>query len=158
MDNYFNECPPMMDDGRLFTDYRSSQVREELYRFKNSVITENEARMLRTNEAETIMDTEWKNLRTNKSCFTQKKCFHLYPTTQVSSIYNNAEILARNGQFDALACDIKHNDYRLTTTIGSEQYKSEYNDAQQNNNYPIERLPIRYHKINRIIPDGLRDE
>jgi hypothetical protein len=47
MDNYFRGCPAVMSDGRLFTDYRSSQVREELFRHRNCVISENEARTLR---------------------------------------------------------------------------------------------------------------
>ena len=140
MDNYFNECPPMMDDGRLFTDYRSSQVREEVYRFKNSVISENETRMLRTNEAETIMDREWKNLRETNSCFTQKRCFHLQPITQVSSIYNNAEVLAYNGLLPALKCDVDCQDYRLTLTKGSTEERSGCIENQQNN-YPNERRP-----------------
>lgn len=158
MDNYFKECPPMMDDGRLFTDYRSSQVREEVYRFKNSVTTENETRMLRTNNAETIMDAEWKNLRDTKSCFTQKRCFHKNPTTLVSSVYNNAEIHAYNGLLPAPACDVNCQDYRLTDTRGSTQERPGCQDTHHTNDYPPSRRPVRYYKTNRIVPDSLRND
>ena len=156
MDNYFKECPPMMDDGRLFTDYRSSQVREEVYRFKNSIMSENESRMLRTSNAETIMDTEWKNLRDKKSCFTQKRCFHKHPTTLVSSAYNNAEILSYNGFLPAPACDIDCQDYRLTRTRGSTQKRSGCDDNNQGQHYPATRRTVRYLKTNRMVPDALR--
>lgn len=153
MDNYFKECPPMMNDGRLFTDYRASQVREELFRYKNSIISENEARMLRTNNAETIMDTEWQHLRENSSCFAQKRCFHKSPTTLVSSIYNNTETHAYNGLLQAPTCDTGHMDYRLTQTRGSIRNNSK---QQSDINYPKNRHPIRNYKTNKIHPDGLR--
>lgn len=158
MDNYFKECPPMMEDGRLFTDYRSSQVREEVYRFKNSVISENESRMLRTQNAETIMDTEWQNLRDIKSCFTQKRCYHKNPTTLVSSAYNNAEILSYNGLLPAPECDVNCQDYRLTDTRGSTEKRPGCQDIQNNRDYPSSRCPVRYHKTNRLVPEGLRND
>lgn len=101
MDNYFLECPPMMDDmGRsVGTDYRSSQVREEIFRQENCVFTENDSRTLRIENGEWIMDYEWDVLRATRSCFPTKTCFHKNSTTRVTSDYNNAEILAYNGIF-----------------------------------------------------------
>lgn len=155
MDNFFKECPPMMDDGRLFTDYRSSQVREEVYRFKNNVMSANEARMLRTKNAENIMDSEWDNLRKNHSCFTRKKCFHLQPRTAVSTVYNNAEILAYNGMLPASSCDTDCQDYRLTKTSGSIQKKPGCSNIQTGSSYPSNRVPMKYKKTDRIVPDGI---
>ena len=37
MDNYYQGCPPMMNDGRGLTDYRSSQVREERFKYKYNI-------------------------------------------------------------------------------------------------------------------------
>lgn len=121
MDNYFQQCPPMMSDGRGLTDYRSSQVREELFRYKNGLTSENEARTFRINNADEIMDNEWNALKKTRSCFTQKKCFHNNPTTRVTTVYNNAEILAYNGYFPAPQCTVDQQDYRLTSTKGAKR-------------------------------------
>ena len=39
---YFN-CPPRMDDGRHFTDYRPNAYVNSLVRYGNNVMTNNEA-------------------------------------------------------------------------------------------------------------------
>ena len=114
MDNFFQGCPPMMDDGRLFTDFRSSQVREEIFRQKNCVISENEARTLRIDDADAIMDNEWNYLRDTRSCFPQKNCFHKNLSTRVTTAYNNAELLAYNGDIPAPKCDVNCHDFRAT--------------------------------------------
>lgn len=158
MDNYFHECPPMMEDGRLFTDFRSSQVREEIFRYKNCVTSENEARTLRIEAASKIMDEEWDHLRKTKSCFPQKKCYHKHPTTRVTTFYNNAEILAYNGELPAPACEPGCHDYRLTVTDGSKAGKKGCIPPANNtgNGYPADRCPSRCAKTKRMRPDQLR--
>lgn len=162
MDNYFQHCPPMMNDGRLFTDYRSSQIREELFRYKNCVVSENEARTLRIENGEEIMDNEWDRTRQTKSCFPRKNCYHKYPTTQVSSAYNNAEILAYNGIIPAPKCDIDCFDFRMTDTKGGRQPKpnctrtSEQNQGTQG--YPADRYPVKFPKTNILYPERLYDQ
>lgn len=158
MDNYFHECPPMMDDGRLFTDYRSSQVREELFRYKNCVASENEARLFRIDNGEDIMDKEWDQTQQSKSCFPRKVCFHKYPTTKVSTVYNNAEILAYNGILPAPICDDRCFDFRMTATKGSRQVRPGCTNTQQTSStfgYPSDRWPEKTSKMNQIKPDGL---
>lgn len=156
MDNYYYECPPMMDDGRLFTDYRSSQVREELFRYKNCIVSENEARTLRIDNSEQIMDDEWNHLRCTRSCFPQTYCFHQSPLTRVSTIYNNTELLAYNGEesIPAPKCNYMPKDFRLTDTSGSMGQKSEQNTSESNG-YPQNRCPRRCAKTNRITPERL---
>ena len=119
MDNYLHQCPPMMNDGRGFTDYRSSHVREEIFKNDNRCLSENEARMLRIENAEKIMDHEWNYLKNNKSCSSQKTSFHNSPTTRVTTVYNNAEILAYNGKSPVREYNSNGNDYRMTTTNGN---------------------------------------
>lgn len=157
MDNYYHECPPMMDDGRLFTDYRSSQVREEIFRYKNCVTSENEARTLRIENGTQIMDDEWDHIRKTKSCFTQKRCFHKHPTTRVTTFYNNAEILAYNGELPTPPCDIGCHDYRLTVTPGSKRGIKGCTPGPKvpGHGYPPERCPSRCAKTKRIRPDKL---
>lgn len=159
MDNYFQECPPMMNDGRLFTDYRSSQVREELFRHKSCVISENEARTLRIENAEDLMDNEWDWLRLTKSCYPRTHCFHKHPITRVTSAYNNAETLAYNGIIPAPTCDPACYDFRTTSTRGSRRPKRTCTTTQQTpfNGYPTERCPVKCPRSNRIKPERLYD-
>lgn len=159
MDNYFHECPPMMDDGRLFTDYRSSQVREELYRYKNCIISENEARTLRIENADKIMDSEWNSLRKTKSCFPRKQCFHKHPITRVTTAYNNAEILSYNGVLPAPPCDARCYDYRMTSTNESRKPKLGCRNTVQLafHGYPAERCPVKCPRSSRMKPERLYD-
>lgn len=159
MDNYFRDCPPMMSDGRLFSDYRSSQVREEIFRNQNCVYTENEARTLRIENGEQIMDREWDNMVASRYCHPSKKCFHKHPTTRVTSAYNNAEILAYNGELPVPACDTECHDYRLTVTKGSRSGRPDcvqHNPQDTFSGYPKDRCPPRCKRTNRIIPEALR--
>lgn len=157
MDNYFPECPPMMNDGRGFTDYRSSQVREEIFRYKNCVSSENEARTLRIENAEEIMDREWNNLRNTRSCYPKKNCFHQNPTTRVTTAYNNAEILAYNGDLSAPKCNVDSHDYRATTTKGSRDGRPGFKPTPYAG-YPQERCPVRCAKTNRLKPERLNTD
>jgi hypothetical protein len=157
MDNYFKGCSPMMDDGRLFTDYRSPQVREEIFKYKNCAISENEARTMRIENGEHIMDNDWAQIRNTKSCFPRKNCFHKQPSTKVTTDYNNAEILAYNGDLPAPPCDIGCHDYRLTRTRGSMAGRTDCTPTKKNgfDGYPANRCPNRCAKTNRLVPDGL---
>lgn len=167
MDNYFKECPPMMNDGRLFTDFRSSQVREEIFRYKNCTVNENETRTLRIDNGDEIADEQWDYLRATRSCQPQKKCFHKNPITRVTSSYNNAELLAYNGDLPAPNCDVECFDYRMTVTKGSRTGKANCSSANSNTNanananangyrgYPADRCPVRCAKTNRLVPEAL---
>ena len=157
MDNYFRGCPAVMDDGRLFTDYRSSQVREELFRHRNCIISENEARTLRIDNGARILDTEWNHIRRNKSCFPQKHCYHSHPATRVSTIYNNSEILAYNGQIPRPRCNKSCHDYRATETPGSRRGRPGCEKKQVvGSGYPLERCPQMCKRSRRLLPDNLR--
>jgi len=156
MDNYFQGCPPMMNDGRLFTDYRSSQVREELYRYNNCVRSENEARTLRIENANQQMDEEWEYLRDTRSCFPRKNCFHRHPSTRVTTNYNTAELLAYNGEIKPTKCGTDCSDYRLTATEGSARGRSRCADQSVPfEGYQNEKCPNRCAKTNRLMPDRL---
>lgn len=154
-DNYFPQCPAMMSDGRLLTDYRSSQVREEVFRQKYGLISENEMRTFRIENGEKIMDEEWDHLRDTKSCFASKKCYHKHPRTRVSTLYNNAEILAYNCVIPAPKCDPGCHDYRMTVTEGSIKGRTNCTPSTGNWGYPSDRCPQRARRSDRLRPDGL---
>jgi hypothetical protein len=154
-DNFFLECPPMMEDGRLFTDYRSSQVREEVFRHKHCVLSENEARTLRIEHADEIMDEEWEHIRDTKSCFPKKNCYHRHPRTRTSTAYNNAEILAYNGKLPSPPCEPGCHDYRVTVTKGSKAGRQNCKPPSRKWGYPADRCPKRCKRSQRLLPDGL---
>lgn len=134
MDNYFKECPAMMSDGRLFTDYRSSQVREEQFKYANSIISENESRMIRTRNGEMILDTEWNNLEKTKTCHPSKMCYHQNnPTTRVTTIYNNNELHTYNGFLPPQQCRPLCKGFRTTTTANSIETSEECRNVNQCN-------------------------
>jgi hypothetical protein len=157
MDNYFQTCPPMMDDGRLFTDYRSSQVREELFRYKNCVVSENEARTIRAENGDSILDNDYNITRDLKSCWVNTRCFHNNPITRVTTAYNNAELLACNGDIPAPKCNVGCYDYRATITKGALQGRPGCHSAKPDPyaGYSPKRCPVSCARTSRLKPERL---
>jgi hypothetical protein len=79
MDNYFKECPAMMSDGRIFTDYRTAVRREETNKYMNRIVRDDDYRMFLQNNADKIMDNIWDYNKKKYSCW-QNECVHNYPT------------------------------------------------------------------------------
>lgn len=79
MDNRVQQCPPMMSDGRLFTDWRSSSTREQYNKYINDIPSEYDYRAFLINNAQTIMDNEWTHIRKTRSCW-DNSCIHTYPS------------------------------------------------------------------------------
>ena len=50
------KCPPRMDDGRHFTDYRANCHVNNLVRANNKILNSHEYRMFLTHNAKKIMD------------------------------------------------------------------------------------------------------
>ena len=156
MDNYFHTFPALMSDGRLFTDYRSSAVREEEFKFKYCLGSENEARTFQIENADNLIDDEWNAYQIfNQSV--RKNCFHKNRSTRVTSVYNNAELLAYNGSIASPKCNSDCNDYRMAVTEGSKKGKQNCNSKQSNymDDYPTAKCPAKCNKINRLQPEKL---
>lgn len=118
MDNYFKQCPPMMADGRLFTDFRTATRREEYNKFVNNITRDDEYRAFLQLNAKTILDAEWQYTKDRKSCWVNK-CIHNYPTrvhpgwfVEERRNYNILETPLANNQFP---CS-HYKDYRTTCT------------------------------------------
>ena len=158
MDNYYQGCPPMMNDGRGLTDYRSSQVREERFKYKYNIYNDHDTRSLRTENGEKIMINEWNSIKMRRACFPKKNCFHVNPTTSVTSTYNNSEILAYNGVLPQPKCDYDNTDidYRMTL-FDSVNKKNNENKISGYDIYPVDRRPIK-NKINKVLPERTRDD
>lgn len=117
MDNYFKQCPALMSDGRLFTDYRMPTRREEHIKYMNGVTRNDDYRMFLQQNAETIMDREWDSMKQKKSCFVSE-CIHNYPTRVYPPWFveeiNNYDSLPKKNR-KKFTCE-PENDYRLTVT------------------------------------------
>lgn len=120
MDNYFRGFPPMMSDGRQFTDYRSPQVREKLFKYKHGLTTENEIRTFSINNGEQIINNEWNYI--NQSNYVNRNHIHKAPTTKVHATFNNTETLIYNKDKPNSKININMDgDFRLTQTCNPKQ-------------------------------------
>lgn len=54
--NKYFDCPARMDDGRTFTDYRSSSHVDDMIRYSNNIMGSYEYRQFLINNATNIMD------------------------------------------------------------------------------------------------------
>lgn len=140
MDNYFQETPALMSDGRLYTDYRSSQVREKYFEYKNCLGSENEARTMRTLNGNQMLDDEWNYLVSTKLTTPRQVFFHTAPTTRTTNAFNMAEMNAYNtynlkkineyipspNDVEPPAYELKCKDqFRMTTTPAFDARKEE---------------------------------
>ena len=145
-----------MNDGREFTDFRSSQIREEVFRYNNCLASENETRAYRTENAERILDSEHDHLIKTKYCFPRQNCYHTYPRTLTTTKYNNAEIQAYNGKINKPSCKPVCHHYRATLTKKSkQQYDNCPNGDSQMLGYPQNKQSKRCSRTNRLLPDNL---
>jgi hypothetical protein len=124
MDNFNKNCPAMMSDGRLFTDYRTPHRREQYNKTINGIVRDDDYRMFLQNNAEDIMDRTWEHAKQTSSC-TQNVCIHTYPTRTTPG-YNYEEMRLYNavrtgkGLKKVPLCK-KLSDYRMSVTKGGTQ-------------------------------------
>lgn len=120
MDNFFQECPAMMSDGRIFTDYRSPARREQYNKTINGFVRDDDYRMFLQLNAEKIMDSTWDHSKKINSCF-PNQCIHTFPTRSTPGMnYQELKLYnaVRSGQKQAKCENLA--DYRMTIT-GSKQ-------------------------------------
>ena len=79
MDNYFNTCPPRMNDGRFLEDFRQANTREQFIKMQYGITDEDDYRAFLQKNADSIMNNDWNILRNTQSCKTNC-CIHNYPT------------------------------------------------------------------------------
>jgi len=80
MDNYFHECPPMMEDqGRPIADFLSSVRRDEYIKYINNIYRDDEYRLFLQQNGQEIQNREWAYHRMNNSCWVNE-CVHQGPT------------------------------------------------------------------------------
>ena len=118
MDNFFRQCPPMMSDGRLFTDYRTDVRMNEYVKYVNDITRDDDYRMFLQTNADKILDNQWQHARKTKSNWVNE-CVHNYPTRMYPPWFVEEKI-AVDSLFDPkrkvrYVCP-KFSDYRATTS------------------------------------------
>ena len=64
-DNFYPECPAIMNDGRQFTDWRTATVREQFNKNINGFTRDDEMRNFYQKNGNGIIDATWDYLKTN---------------------------------------------------------------------------------------------
>ncbi len=80
MDNYFQSCPPMMEDqGRHLGDFKTATRRNEYIKYVNDVHRDDQYRLFLQLNGGEILDNMWNYQRKYNSCWVND-CIHHYPT------------------------------------------------------------------------------
>jgi len=99
MDNYFQSCPPKMNDqGRPLTDFHSSTVRDEYLKMKYGICRDDEFRHFLQTNANQLMDLTTQYHMTHNRCWVND-CVH-NNRTRVSSVCMANEMRAYNSIFN----------------------------------------------------------
>ena len=120
MDNFFQNCPPKMEDGgRHLGDFQSSTRRNEYIKYINDIWRDDQYRLFLQLNGKEIMDREWEYHRKNNSCWAGD-CIHHYPTRQnprqfyqEREAYDSVANLKTNKQYAPLRQCVRMKDYRL---------------------------------------------
>lgn len=115
MDNFHKGCPALMSDGRLFTDYRPVNKREQYIKSINGIVREDDYRMFLQNKGKEIMNREWNYHVENTKC-TANVCIHTYPTrTPPGSLHEEMALYnaVRSGKTNKIPVCRSLEDYRL---------------------------------------------
>lgn len=121
MDNFFQECPPKMNDSRGFTSYVPHTVLEEQIKAINGIVRDDEDRIFLQQNGKNFMDTEWAYMRRNRSCWANE-CLYKQPTTLAYPPDFTVELRNYNTMMNAphqpFVCD-NLKDYRMTADTGN---------------------------------------
>jgi hypothetical protein len=80
--NRYPNCFAIMNDGRAFTDYRSSGYVNNLIRMKYDIASSNDYKMFLMDNAESIIEENAKSYKTRLSC----DCWNIYVPTHYQCI------------------------------------------------------------------------
>ena len=118
MDNFYKQCPPVMSDGRMFTDYRSDVRVNEYVKNLNKIYRDDEYRRFLQDNAEDILDKQWEYEKERNSCWVNE-CVHNYPTRVYPACQvkerKSANMKHNKNPGQKFECQ-KYKDYRATIT------------------------------------------
>lgn len=118
MNNYFQNCPPIMSDGRHFTDWKGATRRNEYIKYINDTIRDDDYRMMLQCNGAKFMDKEWEHYSRKMNCW-NNTCIHNYPTRTLPQFFPQ-ELQAFNDSMDPNKPKLRNTcpqfrDYRLNT-------------------------------------------
>jgi hypothetical protein len=80
MDNFFQNCPPKMEDqGRHLSDHSSSTRRDERIKYINDIYRDDQYRLFLQTNGSQILDNLWNHHSKYNRC-SVNECVHHYPT------------------------------------------------------------------------------
>ena len=113
MDNFFKNCPPVMSDGRHFTDWNNASRRNEHVKYINDITRDDDYRMLLQCNANDFINKDWNFYSKNLNCW-DNSCIHNYPTK--SSHQNFKKQLNDYNNLNNVKHSCNHlSDYRLSS-------------------------------------------
>lgn len=120
MDNFFQNCPPMMEDqGRHLGDYKTATRRNEYIKYINDVWRDDQYRLFLQLNGKEILDREWEYHNRRNRCWVND-CVHHYPTRvnprmfrQEMETYNSIYNLRTNKPLEPMRQCKKYDDFRL---------------------------------------------
>ena len=120
MDNYFQNCPPMMEDqGRQLGDFKTATRRNEYIKYINDIWRDDQYRLFLQMNGKEFMDREWNYQRKYNSCW-DNDCVHNYPLRvtnrhfwQEREAYDSIYNLKTNAKLEPMRRCIKYRDFRL---------------------------------------------
>jgi hypothetical protein len=81
MDNFFENCPPMMSDGgRHLGDFQSATRRNEHIKHVNGIYRDDDYRVHLQKNGLSYINNAWDNLKQTQSCRIKGQCIHNGPT------------------------------------------------------------------------------
>jgi hypothetical protein len=117
MDNFYQNCPPKMDDARFTTNYRTDTCINEYIKYANGIVRDDDYRLFLQLNGEKMMNLEWETLKKNNSCF-NNACVHTYPLRMDPRNFaqekEKANLLFKaNNLPESFKCPV-YEDYRLS--------------------------------------------
>jgi hypothetical protein len=120
MDNFFQECPPLMSDGgRHLSDYQMPTRRNEYIKYVNDIVRDDQYRLLLQQNGKQMLDKEWDWHKENNTCH-PNGCIHTYPTRvtprqmwQEREAYDSINDIGTRCELENLRKCKKYDDYRL---------------------------------------------
>lgn len=120
MDNFFQNCPPMMEDqGRHLGDFKTATRRNEYIKYINDVWRDDQFRLFLQKNGQEILDREWLHHKRRNSCWVND-CVHNYPTRsnprhflQEREAYDSIYDMRTNAPLARMRECHPYNDFRL---------------------------------------------
>jgi len=87
MDNYFQQCPPMMSDDRLFRDWQSATRLNEYIKYVNKHRRDDRYRLFLQQNGLQIMENTWEYNKRHNRCWVNEPV-HIYPTRTLPQFFS----------------------------------------------------------------------